>query len=636
MRKLLAAYAGNGIQLQRSSDSTTLDIGFNGCDPASTVFCGTQTLAVGTTSSTRVAFPSGTVIHIFNEGPSGIFYVSGNGSVTATTSGTALAAGNGANITVGANTNIAAIIGTGYGLNGTTGSATLFLTNCGASKVYDQSGNSNDLAQTTLANQLGYLPAGSTYNAQPLLFGCLVGCNLHAADSSSYKTTTINAFAVATFGTDITTSNYGYPIIGYPTTTNSSLDNFRWCITNTSSAGVMVACANGTANANQGQDFGGVWRIQNLTQYDMGMSNSAATLRWNGGTNFPLNGSNDPVTITYPNAVGLYVMGDSAGNGSPGVFAEALVASGTQTSRNSISANQVSYWNITAGVAASVALSNPLSDGWNFNAQQIGGFAANPPGPGALTINGNAYATESSWNNYTSWQATNGSTASGQLGDLFRFQITGLFDVWDGTNRSEVDGAGGAADINNGTAYWVAYAVLIEAGTPYTSQWNINGQMHAEGSANVCCVFNVMSNQNGSSDNWNIYTYNTNSAATTTSLTNIASITRGTWYHFVFNVLVSTSGTGDTFKAWCDCVTPGTMAQVSNQTSATLFGGNAVSTISYWKYGIYRQTGVPLPTFAVRFGNVQVCATGSDCTSKYGVSDLSALATTPLANPAHQ
>src|ERR1700685_2391187 len=79
LRVLKAAFVsggGSAIQLQRSSDSATQNIGFNGCDPDTTSsgsFCSTTTLVVGTTSSTRVAFPAGSVIHVFNPyGASGI------------------------------------------------------------------------------------------------------------------------------------------------------------------------------------------------------------------------------------------------------------------------------------------------------------------------------------------------------------------------------------------------------------------------------------------------------------------------------------------------------------------------------------------------------------------------------------
>ena len=636
MRLLRAAYAGKGIQLQESSGSTTLDIGFNGCDPdTSTVgaFCSTATLSVGTTSSTRVAFPSGSVIHVFNEGPSGIFYAAGNGSVTATTASSVLTFGTGVNITVGANTNIAAIIGTGYGLNGTAGSATLFLTNCGASKIYDQSGNGFDMAPATagLAHQMGYLP--NCAGTLPCLFGTLSGTAYKTADSSTYKTTTVETFTVMTFGEDVTTSNFFYSGIGYPNTTSSNSEDFRWGLTNSAQPDVLIPIVNSAPFTNDPEGFGGVWRGQNITQYDYVASSSLISIRWNGGTSFFSTASG--ATPTYPNAVGLYLMGDAAGNGTPGMFAEALVASGTQTARNSISANQVTYWGITAGVASSVASANPLGDGFNWNVQQIGGFAPNPPGPGAITVNGNAYNTESSWNNWTSWQCSNCTTSGGQLGDLWRFQTAGLFDQWDGTNRSELDGSGGGAQFNQNVTFWIAYAVYIEAGTAVNTSFHINGQMHFANTAATCCAFNTSSATSGSSDTWTVSTGNATSGAATTQYT--VALTRGRWYHFLFQVNVSSSGTNDTFNLWLDPVTAGTMTQVITKSAATLFGGSTSSSFQYWKYGDYHTLGVPLPVYAVRYGNVQACSSGGggDCPAKYGVSDLSALETTPLADPAH-
>jgi hypothetical protein len=632
LRQSRAAYAGKAVQLQRSSDSTTLDIGFgSGCNPdttSSAAFCSTATLTVGTTSSTRVAFPAGSVIHAFNQGPSGIFWAAGSSSVTATTASTALQSNQGVNITVGANTNIAALIGSGFGVNGGSGSATLFLTNCGTSKVYDQSGNGLDAAQTTLADQLGYNPS-CTSGGFPCLFGCLSGCNLHVTDSATYKTATVETFTVMTFGEDITTSTTYYNGVGYPNTTSSNGSDFRWGLIDGGSPDIMTPIVNSAPFTNNPEGFGGIWRGQNLTQYDYNASSSNISIRWNGGTVFFNTASG--ATPTYPNAVGLYIMGDSAGNGTPGIFVEALVASGTQTARNSVSANQVSFWSIGAGTASSVALSNPLSDGFNWNQIQLGGFAPNPPGSGAFTVNGNAFNSESSWNNYTQWACTNCATSGGQLGDLYRFQVT-FFDQWQGTSRSEVDGASGGAQFTNGNTYWIAYAVYVEPGTAYSTSWNITGQMHAAGTAAVCCVFDV----NLQNDQFVLATFNATTGSQNGSPTFTSStITRGVWYHFVFNVTVSTAGNADVFKVWCDCNSAGTMAQVVNTTGASLFGGNTSSTFSYWKYGNYRSTGVVLPTFAIRYGNVQACSTGTDCTTKYGVSDLSALETTPLTNPAH-
>lgn len=637
MRKLRAAYAGSGIQLQRSSDSATQNIGFNNCDPdtiAPASFCAFATLNAGTTSSARVAYPTGNVIHVFNNGPSPITYASGNSSVTATPSTSStnyLMPKQGVNITVGVNTNLAAIIGTGYGPNGTAGSATLSLTNCGASKVYDQSGNSNDVAQTTLANQLGYVPASVT-GGNPVLQGCL-NCSMKAADSASYKTSTVETFAVHSFGQDTVSAGFNYLGIGYPTTTSSAASDIRWGLVNGADPDIMINSINGSQNANA-EGMGNIWRGQNLTQWDY---STGGILRWNGGTQFMSTGSGTP---TYPNAVGLYVMGDAAGGGTPGMFAEALVASGTQTARNTVSANQVFYWSITTGTAQDIALTNPLSDGWNWNQIQLGGFAPNPPGVGTITINGNAFNSEGAWNNYSQWQATNGATTGSpaQLGDLWRYQINGLADQWDGTFRSENDGAGGGAQFApSSTAFWIAYAVLIEPGTSYHSQWNITGQMHTNAGP-VCCVFNIESNSNSTPDIWTIETFNATSGAQTGATSSFA-ITRNRWYHFVIQVVVSTSGSSDILNAWLDTVTEGTMMQIANFTSVscgtTCFGGNSTSTANYWKYGIYRETGANLPTFAVRYGNMQVCSTGADCMSKYGVNDLSALATTPRADPAH-
>lgn len=632
LRVLKASYASGGgkaVQIQTSNGGATQDIGFSGCNPdvtSSASLCGAPTsLSAGTTTSARAAFPSGSVIHIFNTGPNDVFYAAGNGSVTATPTSTALPFNQGASITVGANTNLAAIIGNGYGLNGTAGSATILMTNCGVSVAYEQSGSgAANATQSTLAKQLGYFPS-CTQGGFSCMVGCLT-CNLNVADNAVYKTSTVETFTVMTWGEDTTSANFNYAGVIYPTTTSADASNTRWGLVNNGLPDIMANNLNGN-NGNNAEGFGGVWRKQKLSQYDY---SSGGITRWNGGTQFLNTGGGTP---TYPNAVGLYLMGDAAGNGTPGLFVETLVASGTQTSRNSISANQVSYWSITAGTATQVALTNPLSDGWNFNAQQLGGFAPNPPGPGTLTINGNLFNSEGSWNNYSSWQATNGATTSGQLGDMYRFQITGLFDQWQGTFRSELDSGGTTSQINMGVDFWLAYAVLIEPGTAYNSAWNITGQMH-DVAGPVCCIFNVESNTNsGVTDTFFIETFNATTGAQTSTSTGIP-FSRNRYYNFVIHCLPSTSGSSDTFDVWVDAVTPGTMVHEVTLTGS-LFGGNSVNGANYWKLGIYRETGASLPTFAVRYGNVQVCTTGAGCTAKYGTTDLSAQTTTPLANPAH-
>lgn len=619
-RKLRSAYAGDALQLTRTSDSTTLEVGFTSCDPnttPTTTFCSTATLTVGTTSSTRVAFPSGSVIYAFNKGPSAIFYAVGNSGVTATTSSTALSFRQGAQpITVGADTHIAAIIGTGYGTNGGTGSAELFLTNCGVTAVYDQSGNSHNMAQIVAgaANRMGYVPNGQ--GSLPLIFGCLSNCGLKAADSATYKTSTINTFTVMTFGEDITTSSFFYNSIGYPTTTSSDATHFRWGLVNVAFQDLLANAMNDSVSGNA-EGFGGIWRGQNLTQYDY---SSGGITRWNGGTQFMNQGGGTP---TYPNAVGLYLMGDAAGNGTPGTWAEAIVASGTQTARDTISANQVSYWGITQGAANASALTNPLGDGFNWSRIQIGSFAPNPPGPGRFTVNGSTYASESSWNDYSQWRATNALSTGGRLGDLWRFQLTGRFDVWDGTNRSELDGSTSATCAQD-VDCWYSWAVWVEPGTAYTASWVITGQNHTF-NAGLCCTFLV----NFKNDQ---FIFSTLNASTQTDRYTSPTTTRATWYHIVIKMRASSSGSGDTFEQWSDFVTPGTMVKNINASGA-LFP--AANTSSYWKYGVYQETGAPRPALAVRYGNMQMCTQGSDCTSKYGVSDLSALTTTPLANPSN-
>ena len=615
LRQLKSAYGGAAIQLQRSSDSATQDIGFSNGAPDQTtpgMFCSMASLTVGYTSS-RVALPAGTQLHIVNTSQYPMFYALGNSSVTATTSSTWLTAYNGTNVAVGANTYVAAITAAP---GSTTWTGKLFVSNCGVSIRYDQV-NANNLTQATLANQMGYLPGTYTDSGLPVIVGCPT-CGMTAADSASYKTGTVEQFSVFGMGLyDWGTGPNFSASVGYPSTTSSDAATMRWGLSNAADLGNIGENINANWNSTNQQGFAGVYRA-NLWQYDA--TTSDASIR----TNTSVFRSGGGATITYPNVVGLYFGKDAAGHSFRGYYAEDLIASGTQTARNTISTNQSGYWGVSNPPAT---LTNPLGDGYNW----APGYSA--PNNAQYTVNGTVYDSEAAWMGWSQWRATNTTTASGQLGDLWRFDMR-PDDIWNGTERSELDGY--RTDYPQNTTIWIAYAVYLEPGatvchsscSPQNS-WNIVGQFHVTSGA-ICCTFNTMAwAQTGSTEVFETQTYNNSGG---TSDYRSPAISRGRWYHFLYKVYMSSSGSADTFDVWLDPVTPRTMSHEIAQSGSLFYAGNIGG--SYWKYGIYRGNPPVLVEQAIDYANMQVCSSGADCTAKYGVSDLSALETTPLADQA--
>ena len=613
MRVLQAATtATKSFQIQNSNGAATLDIPWNVCDADMSVvgsFCQTATLSV-TSTSASVAVPAGTNVWVINTGTAPLYYNSGSGSVTASTSTftNLLLAGESANIPITTQTNVAAITNANF-----TGS--IALTNCGVSKRYNQIAIGKDFVQATASNQPTFL-ASCTANGKPCIVGCQT-CFMTVADDASFKTTTIHQFFVGAFSINpITTTGINFVSIGYPQTTNSTATALRWGISNASNEDQIEAQQNSNGGAANPEGAGAVYR-GNITVWDYSTTDGIS--RFN---NTQFSSSAGAVTITYPNAVGLYMgrSSSSATPSAPGMWVEDVIASAAVTGHATLVTNEMSYFGITAPTTSPA---DPLGLGFTWSPYYIGSF--NPFGA-TVTINGNTYSTEGSWNLWSEWKATNVSTAGTSLGDMMRFERR-QYDIWDGTNRSELDGKN-SVDYGQDVDIWSAYAIYIEPGVSFVpDSWSIFGQWHNEEDGSNCCQ--ISTNLSADTFIWTTFI----GAAATVRYTS-PTITRGVWYHVVQKYRVSSSGSGDTYDLWADYTSPGTMVHVVTVGASHIFSTTNIH--QYWKYGNYAgSTGAVPQTTASRWANMQACTAGANCTSLYGVTDLSALTTTPRDNPSH-
>lgn len=627
-RKIRAAYVGSAVQLQRTTDNATQDVGFSGCDLASaTSFCTFATLSVSTVSA-RVALPAGTSIFVYNANysPSGaaVYFAVGNSSVAATTSNTVMPLQSGQWVTVGANTHIAAITaaGSGDGINAPVN--TIELSNCGVRTWYDQI-NSANATQTTQANQLAFFPdimngkPGMVGNGNGALNGGSDGgtCSMAVADSATYKTTTVHMFAMVQVGIPSHTNANWKVILGYPFNSSADATTYRWGVMQESNPDILLVNVNAsTQSFNNQEGLGAVFRSQPYI-YDYSTGNGIVRYL---NTTFATLGT---ASITYPNAVGLSIGGDASGHGCGNIaYGELLIANATQTTPANQTANMATYWSVAAPSAAITT-----SDGFTWTKTFIGGF---PPPSGYESVNGVSYATEGDWSAWSQYAATNVKTSgTTALGDMHRFEIRGTDEVWGDVtgNRQELDGSVGTALVPLNTTIWIAYAFQLESGYPTVSAntggWNIPGQMHIvdSGATNPHSVasnfyFNVWDNTlslvKDDPSNPGCTPFVNCQTTVWSSASNF--VQPGTPIQIVLTAKKSTSGTADTFTVNVN----GTQVYTC---SGSCFW--VTNTAWFWKFGIYRGAYSPYVTIikpqAWRYCNMQVTT-----------SSLSAQIATPL------
>jgi hypothetical protein len=636
--RVLKASATNDVELQRTSDNTKQVIGFSGCDldtATANSFCGTASLAL-TTTTARVALPSGSSVFVYNSDVNGaVAYVAlGGGTVTATAgSGTKIPAQSGLWVTTSSNTFIAGIVYPINNLTGLGGSNTLKITNCGISTWYDQV-NGNNAVQATQANQFAFF--SDVMNSKP---GAVCSSNLSAgtsrmtvADNAVYKTAVVHSFSTGIVSWSTYTNSTQKTFINYPQAAGSDAYNVRWGLAFGPNGDQVNFGSNNSPFVGNIEGFGEGFRTIPAT-YDVSTAN--ATVRRNS-TQFFTGGSN--ATVTYPNAVGLVIGGTAGGAGCGNmVLAENVLASATQTTPATLVSNTNTYWGIT-----NPATATSTADGFTYNAQLWGGFAPNPPGPGYVTVNGNLYASEGTWNQRSIWQANNVKTAgTTSLGDMWRFEIKSSDEAWINITgmRQELDGSAGL-NMNLDQIYYIAYTFQLEAGsgtaTHGTSfpgaQWNIEGQAHGTtpGAKDVAApfYFEVMDNQLVViQDNVGNPTCTPDVNCQFAAFTSASNFVQpGTWIQVLVKVRKSTTGTTDIFQAYIGTAGVAPTPQVVNCTGSCFWNDTGKL---YWKIGNYRGPFEPVNdvpwTEVWRYGNLQVTTT-----------DISAQITTPLDPPVHQ
>lgn len=597
VRKLRAAYGGSSLQLKRTSDSTTQDVGFTGCDldtATATSFCGTATLAV-TTTTARVAVPSGTTLGVINTGTTQAYFVAGNSSVNATTAGTFVWPGQAIELTIGANTHVAGITG--------SGTTSFLVTNCRVQTFYDQV-NSNNAVQATTAKQPFYYPACSA-NGRSCLAWC-AACGMAAADNASYKTANVHLFAIHKFGLGTTSTGTGKMLMGYPFDATSDEYTNRWAVMNEGQPDTMSVQENASSQQFvNAEGFGAAYRG---TMYQYEYSTSDWTFKY-----FNTDFLTTPVgaAITYPNAVGLYYgMARTGAGNTLGGAAEALLASGTQTARSSISSNQATYFGVTAPQT-----SVTTADGFTYTPYYIGSYHA--PCCTYLTINGRQYSYESAYTNYSFLNATNVKTSgTTSLGDMWRFSVR-QWDAWgnQNTNRSELGNTASGETQALDTIYYGAYAMMVETGSDVVStigdggqaSWNILGQNHAN-SASVSLIaapfYVTLSGTKLKLTKDDVVVWTSASGL----------VVFGTYNQIFFKIRKSTTGTTDIFDFYVDGVQVYTCSGACFATDTGAL---------YWKFGIYRgDIGNIVGTQFIRYGNMQLTTT-----------DISAQIATPLDPP---
>jgi hypothetical protein len=216
-----------------------------------------------------------------------------------------------------------------------------------------------------------------------------------------------------------------------------------------------------------------------------------------------------------------------------------------------------------------------------------------------ITIRGIQYEPEFAAHDWSIRRATNTSS------DITRFEVR-PGDEWsedhdsgENKERSEFDGY--KQKFSHGTDVWGAYALFIEPGAEYRSDWNAINQMHGSNTR----AFHVHFKE-GRLIIYSEYVGSGSGAATTARYD--GPLSRNIWHNIVFHLRESRINDGQ-LQFWIDG------KKILDFTGAIGAPGNQ----AYWKFGIYRGYGPIATPFAIEFANMEV-----------GTSDLTARIANPL------
>ncbi len=445
-------------------------------------------------------------------------------------------------------------------------------TTCGISVVYDQSGAGCGNAVQTEAGRQFQLVLSGAADGKPVMRGSSVS-GLRVPDCAAYKTPAVDVFVVARIGSRNGGPGFrGGTIIGYPRTPASDVMDFAWGVSASGHAlqfQVYVANTGYNNNTSNPDGLAAIYRNR-LFQYEF--STARQDIRYNTKVFMP---ANPAVSISYPNAVGLVIGADAAGNNAiqGGDLGEIILYGAPQASRDEISAAQSAYWGIsepppTVTTADGFVWAPVYRNDWKVK----------------FPVNGREYFSESAGDLWSMWRATNASAP------LWRFEVRqGDADNITGNERSELDGAASPSWPAD-TTVQISYAVLLEPGAPIQASWNVLGQYHYDKAAYPPASIGI----GLMNDFWSIE--KDGPTGMVRAWRSSERITRNAWYDFFIEQRVSSSGRDDVLMVWIN----GT--RVLNLSGPLFPHGRQPG---YWKIGIYRGD-VVRETEIARYANLEI------------------------------
>ena len=216
-----------------------------------------------------------------------------------------------------------------------------------------------------------------------------------------------------------------------------------------------------------------------------------------------------------------------------------------------------------------------------------------------ITIRGIQYVPESAVREYSIRRATDAS------GDVTRFEVRPgdrwSEDVESGENkeRSELDGY--KQKFAHGSDVWGSFAILIEPGPEYRSEWTAITQMHGT----MLRAFHLHFQQGKLTI---LSEHKGPNAGAAITPRYAGPLSRNTWHNIVFHLREGPPDRGR-LEFWLD------------GKKVVDFNGEigAPGNQAYWKFGIYRGYGPIAAPLAIQYANMEI-----------GTSDLTARIANPL------